>query len=90
LLYGIINVIGVECLLSNPSFKETRQKIFIMCAKFLLDGNNETRYLIYVSHINMKAFYLIASTNKIISFFFFSRFININDKYTYEEFVFTI
>jgi len=60
LLYGIINVIGVECLLSNPSFKETRQKIFIMCAKFLLDGNNETRYLVYVSCINMKTFYLIA------------------------------
>ncbi|RLU24095.1 hypothetical protein DMN91_004304 [Ooceraea biroi] len=43
LLYGIINFIGVECLMSNPSFKETRQKIFTMCAKFLLDGNNETR-----------------------------------------------
>ncbi|XP_012227667.1 TOG array regulator of axonemal microtubules protein 2-like isoform X2 [Linepithema humile] len=43
LLYNIINIIGVEYLLSNPNFKDTRRKIFTMCAKFLLDGNNETR-----------------------------------------------
>lgn len=44
LLYNIINIIGVEGLLLNPSLKDTRRKIFTMCAKFLLDGNNETRY----------------------------------------------
>lgn len=43
LLYNIINIIGVECLLSNPNLKDCRRKIFTMCAKFLLDGNNETR-----------------------------------------------
>ncbi|XP_036148320.1 uncharacterized protein LOC105834445 [Monomorium pharaonis] len=43
LLYNIINIIGVECLLLNPNLKDTRRKIFTMCAKFLLDGNNETR-----------------------------------------------
>ncbi|XP_032678441.1 uncharacterized protein LOC116847487 isoform X2 [Odontomachus brunneus] len=43
LLYNIINVIGVECLLSNASMKDTRRKIFTMCSKFLLDGSNETR-----------------------------------------------
>ncbi|KAG5310729.1 TGRM1 protein, partial [Acromyrmex insinuator] len=43
LLYNIINIIGVECLLSNPNFKDLRRKIFTMCTKFLLDGNNETR-----------------------------------------------
>ncbi|GAB1859315.1 TOG domain-containing protein [Camponotus japonicus] len=43
LLYNIINIIGVECLLLNPSLKDCRRKIFTMCAKFLLDGNNETR-----------------------------------------------
>lgn len=45
LLYNIINIIGVECLLLNPSLKDCRRKIFTMCAKFLLDGNNETRYI---------------------------------------------
>ncbi|XP_014481500.1 PREDICTED: uncharacterized protein LOC106747957 [Dinoponera quadriceps] len=43
LLYNIINIIGVECLLSSASMKDTRRKIFTMCSKFLLDGNNETR-----------------------------------------------
>ncbi|XP_050451349.1 TOG array regulator of axonemal microtubules protein 2-like [Cataglyphis hispanica] len=43
LVYNIINIIGVECLLSNSSLKDCRRKIFTMCAKFLLDGNNETR-----------------------------------------------
>ncbi|XP_011697785.1 PREDICTED: uncharacterized protein LOC105455844 isoform X2 [Wasmannia auropunctata] len=43
LLYNIISIIGVECLLSNSNIKDTRRKIFAMCAKFLLDGNNETR-----------------------------------------------
>ncbi|KAL6259568.1 hypothetical protein P5V15_009486 [Pogonomyrmex californicus] len=43
LLYNIINIIGVEYLLSNPNLRDTRRKIFMMCAKFLLDGNNETR-----------------------------------------------
>lgn len=43
LLYNIIKIIGVECLLLNPSLKDCRRKIFTMCAKFLLDGNNETR-----------------------------------------------
>ncbi|XP_018401874.1 PREDICTED: uncharacterized protein LOC108779038 [Cyphomyrmex costatus] len=43
LLYNIITIIGVECLLSNPNLKDLRRKIFTMCAKFLLDGNNETR-----------------------------------------------
>ncbi|XP_011866357.1 PREDICTED: uncharacterized protein LOC105561197 [Vollenhovia emeryi] len=43
LLYNIINIIRVECLLSNPNFKDSRRKVFTMCAKFLLDGNNETR-----------------------------------------------
>ena len=43
LLYNIINIIGVECLLSNSNLKDLRRKIFTMCAKFLLDGNNETR-----------------------------------------------
>ncbi|CAL1682623.1 unnamed protein product [Lasius platythorax] len=43
LLYTIVNIIGVECLLSNPNLKDCRRKIFTMCAKFLLDGNHETR-----------------------------------------------
>ncbi|XP_025162398.1 uncharacterized protein LOC105189095 isoform X2 [Harpegnathos saltator] len=43
LLYNIINIIGVECLLSSASMKDTRRKIFTMTSKFLLDGNNETR-----------------------------------------------
>lgn len=44
LLYNITNIIGVECLFSNSNMRDIRRKIFTMCAKFLLDGNNETRY----------------------------------------------
>ncbi|XP_012061208.1 PREDICTED: uncharacterized protein LOC105624458 [Atta cephalotes] len=73
LLYNIINIIGVECLLSNSNLKDLRRKIFTMCAKFLLDGNNETRndakktLKAMMSHPNFDSLFYQDVDSKIIS-----------------------
>ncbi|XP_046479551.1 TOG array regulator of axonemal microtubules protein 2-like isoform X1 [Neodiprion pinetum] len=43
LLNYIVTLKGVDTLFSTTATKDTRGRVFIMCAKFLVDGNCETR-----------------------------------------------
>lgn len=49
LLNYIVNAIGVETLLSTTTTKDTRSRVFSMCANFLVDGDSETRYILFSS-----------------------------------------
>ncbi|XP_023288946.1 uncharacterized protein LOC105702854 [Orussus abietinus] len=43
LVYNIISMVGVDTLMGKSNLKNTRGKIISICAKFLIDGNHETR-----------------------------------------------